>query len=137
MKQVFNDNSIHKMKQLFVPFFVHFYCTFCALCLLLLFWIFFLWKILLSSQNKVFMADPNYIKEMQINWESFVVVRDKKFHVEIRVFFIWSFLTCLVDLVSKMLSSVSICYNNYKSEQWKRYLKHTVKAYFCYYHTLF
>ena len=33
---------------------------------------------LLSSQNEIFKADLNYIKEMQINWESFVVVRDKK-----------------------------------------------------------
>ena len=41
---------------------------------------------LLSSQNKVFSADPNYIEEMQINWEAFVIVRNRKFHVEIRLF---------------------------------------------------
>ena len=32
-----------------------------------------------SSQNKVFRTDPNYVKEMQMNWESFVTVRDKNF----------------------------------------------------------
>ena len=59
---------IFKMKELFVPFFVHFSCTL----------------------DKMF---PNYIKEMQINWKSFVIVRDTKFHIEIRVFwmFIWLF----------------------------------------------
>ena len=39
----------------------------------------------LSSQNKVIRVDPNYIKEIQINWESFVIIRDKKFHVKIRI----------------------------------------------------
>ena len=66
---------------------------------------------LLSSQNKVFRADPNYIQKMQINWENFVIVREKEFHVETRV----SSMTCLfelfltrrLDLVSKMFSSVS------------------------------
>ena len=37
--------------------------------------------------------------------------------------FIWSFLTTLLDLVSKMFSSVSICYNNYEREGSKRKLK--------------
>ena len=46
------------------------------------------------SQNKVFRSDLNYIKEMQINWENFVTVRDKNIHVEIRVFI----MTCLFDL---------------------------------------
>ena len=32
----------------------------------------------LSSQNKVFREDRNYIKEMQFNWESFIIVRDKQ-----------------------------------------------------------
>ena len=49
---------------------------------------------LLSSQNTVFRADLNYIKEMQINWESLVIVRDKKFHAKIRIFL----MTCLCDL---------------------------------------
>ena len=30
-----------------------------------------------SCQNKVSMGGPNYIKEMEINWESFVFVREK------------------------------------------------------------
>ena len=41
---------------------------------------------LLSSQNKWFRADPNYIKEMEIKLENFAIVRDKKFPVEIRIF---------------------------------------------------
>ena len=49
---------------------------------------------ILSSENKVFWADPNYTEEMQINWESFVIVRDNKFHVEKRVIL----MTCLFDL---------------------------------------
>ena len=76
---------------------------------------------LLSSQKKGFRTDPNYIKEMKINWESFVIVRDKKFHVEIRVFLMTClselFLTCLLDLVSKMFNSVSFCYNSYERER--------------------
>ena len=59
------------------------------------------------SQTRVFRADPNYIKEMQINWESFDIVRDKKFHVEMRVFLTACifdlFLTCFLDLLSKIL----------------------------------
>ena len=65
------DISICKMKEHFVPFFVHFVCY--------LLWTFYSWKMLLSSQNKVFRADANCIKEMQINYESFVIVRNKKF----------------------------------------------------------
>ena len=85
MKQqnrVFIDNSICKMKELFAPFVK----TFCALCLLLILNLFSV-KMLLSSQNKVFRADPYYIKEMQINWES-LIIRDKKFHIEIRALLI-------------------------------------------------
>ena len=36
-----------------------------------------------SCQNEVFSADPNYIKEIQINWESLVFITDKKFHVQL------------------------------------------------------
>ena len=76
---------------------------------------------LLSSQNKAFRADLDYIKEIQINLESFVIVRDKKFHVELRAFLITClfdlFLTCLLDLVSKMFTSVSFSYNSYKRER--------------------
>ena len=35
------------------------------------------------------------IKEIQINWGSFVIVREKKIYVEIKVFL----LTCLIDLI--------------------------------------
>ena len=76
---------------------------------------------LLSTQNKAFRADLDFIKEIQINWESFVIVRDKKFHVELRAFLITClfdlFLTCLLDLVSKMFTSVSFSYNSYKRER--------------------
>ena len=84
------------MKELFVPFFVLILCTFSALCHFVgyLFWTFSPWIMLLSSQ-KVFRVDPNHIKEMQINWEDFAIVKDKKFHVEIRVFL----MTCRLDLV--------------------------------------
>ena len=76
---------------------------------------------LLSSTNKLFRADPNYIKEMQTNWETFVMERDKKFYLEIRVIL----MKCLfdlslmfhLDLVSKMFSSVSFSYKNYKRER--------------------
>ena len=65
--------------------------------------------------------DPNYIKEMKFNWENFVIVRNKKFHVEIRVFLMAClfdlFLTRLLDLVSKMFGSISFCYNNHEPEQ--------------------
>ena len=77
------------MKERFVPF----------VCYLI--WTYSPRKTLLSSQNKVFRADPNYIKEMHINLESFVIIRGKKFHVEIRV--LMFFLTCLLDLVSKII----------------------------------
>ena len=67
--------------------FVHFLCY--------LFWTFWMWKMLLSSQNKVFRADPHYIKEMHINLESIVIAKDKTFYVEI-----WAFLmTHLFDLL--------------------------------------
>ena len=43
------------------------------------------------------------------------------FHAEIRVFLMIClfdlFLTCVLDLVSKTFSSVSICYNNCKRER--------------------
>ena len=76
---------------------------------------------LLSSPNKLFRADPNYIKEIQINWETFVMERDKKFYLETRVIL----MKCLfdlslmfhLDLVSKMFSSVSFSYKNYKRER--------------------
>ena len=90
---------------------------------------------LLSSQNEIFKADLNYIKEMQINWESFVVVRDKKNYVEIRVilmsylfdlFFSFSF-----GFVSKMFSSGSFYSNNCKRERWnRRYEKAILKISF-------
>ena len=58
---------------------------------------------------------------MKFNWENFVIVRNKKFHVEIRVFLMAClfdlFLTCLLDLVGKMFSSISFCYNNHEPEQ--------------------
>ena len=63
---------------------------------------------LLSSTNKLFRADPNYIKEMQTNWETFVMERDKKFYLEIRVIL----MKCLFDL-----GSVSFSYKNYKRER--------------------
>ena len=76
---------------------------------------------LLSSQNKVFSADRNCIEEMQINWEAFVIVRNRKFHVEIRLFLMTHlfdpFSTCLLDLVSKIFSSVSFSYNDYERER--------------------
>ena len=34
----------------------------------------------------MFRGNPNYIKEVQFVCESFIIERDKKFHVEIRVF---------------------------------------------------
>ena len=103
MKQqnwVFIDNSVCKMKELFVPFSfalsVHF-----VVCYLFL--TFSQWKMRLSSQNKVFSEDSNYIEEMQISWENFVIVKDEKFRAEIRVFLITClfdlFLTCLLDLI--------------------------------------
>ena len=76
---------------------------------------------LLSSTNKLFRADPNYIKEMQTNWETFVMERDKKFYLEIRVILMKCLfdlgLTFHLDLVSKMFSSVSFSYKNYKRER--------------------
>ena len=77
---------------------------------------------LFSSQNKVFSGEPNYIKEMQINWESFVIVRDKQFNVEVRVFLMACLcelcLTCILDLVSKMFHFVItiISVNNEKDK---------------------
>ena len=97
MKQqnlVFIENSICKMKELFVPFSfalsVHF-----VVCYLFL--TFSQWKMRLSSQKKKKMLseDSNYIEEMQINWENLVIVKDEKFRVEIRDLF----LTCLLDLI--------------------------------------
>ena len=32
---------------------------------------------LFSSQNKVSLGSPTYSKEMEINWEGFVIVREK------------------------------------------------------------
>ena len=54
-------------------------------------------------QVKVFRVDPNYIKEA---WGSFVIISDKKLYVKVLLndMFIWSFLTCLLDLLSKMFS---------------------------------
>ena len=74
--------SICTVKEIIVPFFVHLLCIFGALCLLLI-WNLFSVKNASFKSNKVFRADPNYIKEMEINWESLVIVRDKKFHVKI------------------------------------------------------
>ena len=89
--RVFIDITIGKMEELFVPFLVHFLCIssvpyFEPSLREKYFWLFL-------CQNIVFKADPNYINEMQSNWESFVVVRDKKSHVEIRVFL----MICLLD----------------------------------------
>ena len=102
MKQhnwVFIDISICKIKDLFVPFFVNSLCT----LYVTYFELFSPWKMLLSSKNKVFRTDPNYIKKMHINWESSVIVRDKK-KFKIRVFFkslqqISDFLVFSVSLV--------------------------------------
>ena len=70
------------MKHFFVHFFMHFWCTFMHF-VYDLFLTFSSRKMLLSSQNKVFRADSNYMKEIQVSWGSFVIVSDKKFHVQI------------------------------------------------------
>ena len=78
MKQqnrAFIDISICKFKKLFVHFLVHFLCT----SSVTYFEPFLPWKMLLSRQNKVIRADPDYIKDVQINWKSFVIVKDKNF----------------------------------------------------------
>ena len=59
------------MKAFFLFFFVHLLCT--------LFATYF-------KSKKVLKADPDYIKKIQINWENFAIVRDKKIRVEIKVF---------------------------------------------------
>ena len=126
------DKEIKQQNKVFIDirtvkwmnFFCPFLCTFCTLAVLFvyyLFWTFSPWKMLLSCQNKVFRTDLNYFKEIQLNCKSFVIVRDKKFHVEIRVFLMTCLfdlsLMCLFDLVSNMLSLVSFCYNNYKRDR--------------------
>ena len=82
---------------------------------------------LLSSQNTVFRVDPNNIKEMQINWEKLIIIRDKTFHVKIKLFLMTCLfhliLTCLLDLVTKMFCSVYFCYKNYKRERGTTSLK--------------
>ena len=88
------------MKHFFVYFFMHFWCTFMHF-VYDLFLTFSSRKMLLSSQNKVFRADSNYMKEIQVSWGSFVIVSDKKFHVQISLLndmFIWSFLRVLLFL---------------------------------------
>ena len=40
-------------------------------------------KALFSSENKMFRADPNHVQEIQINCEYFVILIDRKFHLEI------------------------------------------------------
>ena len=89
--RVFIDIAISKMEELFVPFFVHFLCISTVPYFEPLLCEKYFWSFL--CQNIVFRADPNYINEMQINWESFVIIRDKKSHVEIRVFL----MICLLD----------------------------------------
>ena len=78
-----------KWKKLFVHFFMHFLCT-----LPVTYFEPFLGEKCFFQVKIEFRADRNYIKDMQINGESSVVVRDKKFHVEIRVLL----MTCLFDL---------------------------------------
>ena len=88
------------MKHFSVHFFMHFWCTFMHF-VYDLFLTFPPRKMLLSSQNKVFRADSNYMKEIQVSWESLVIVSDKKFHVQISLLndmFIWSFLRVLLFL---------------------------------------
>ena len=88
------------MKHFFVHFFMHFWCTFMHF-VYDLFLTFPPRNMLLSSQNKVFRADSNYMKEIQVSWESLVIVSDKKFHVQISLLndmFIWSFLRVLLFL---------------------------------------
>ena len=81
-----------KMKELFVR---PFQCTLCTLSLFVTcFEPFIREKILLSDENKVFRANLDNMKEIQINWVSFLIVRDQKCHVKIRVFL----MTCLFDL---------------------------------------
>ena len=76
---------------------------------------------LLSCQNEMFRADHNYIKEMQINWENFVIVRGKKKlcrdKTHINDIFISPFFNLLFGFVSKMFSSGSFCCNNCKCER--------------------
>ena len=71
------------MKEIFAPFLEHFLCTFCALCLLLISSLFSLKNA--SFNQSIQGSSHSYIKKMQNNLESVVIVRDKKFHVE-RVF---------------------------------------------------
>ena len=82
------------------------------------------WKLLLPSGINKFKANSSYdVKEIQINWESFPFARDKKFHCEIRIIVIKNslfYVTCLLNLLSKMSSSVSFSYNNCKNGIWKR-----------------
>ena len=88
------------MKHFFVHFFMHFWCTFMHF-VYDLFLTFPPRKMLLSSQNKAFKADSNYMKEIQVSWESLVIASDKKFHVQISLLndmFIWSFLRVLLFL---------------------------------------
>ena len=58
-----------------------------------------------SCQNEVFSADPNYNKEIQINWESLVFITDKKFHVQLTL--LWrrplSYRNQSIDLQSKSM----------------------------------
>ena len=49
----------------------------------------------LEQTPTIYYSSMTIKRKMQINWESFVIVRDKKFHVEIRVFLV----TCLFDLI--------------------------------------
>ena len=69
----------------------------------------------------MFRADHNYIKEMQINWENFVIVRGKKKlcrdKTHINDIFISPFFNLLFGFVSKMFSSGSFCCNNCKCER--------------------
>ena len=67
---------------------------------------------------------PTILRKIQINLESFVIVRNKKFHVEIRVFL----MTCLLDLVSKIFFNWDSLHGRLNShyEAWS-YNKKTLK----------
>lgn len=99
------------MKELFVPSFVQFLCNFCVKKRFLHEKCFFQFK------KKFFRVDPNYIKKMQTNWESFIIVREKIFQVEIRFFLV----TCLFVLLRCLLQFHFV--NYYWCGLWKRWLE--------------
>ena len=61
----------------------------------------------------MFKTDPDYIKKIQINWENFAIVRDKKNSCRNKSLLNDIFdlsLTFLFNLVSKVFSTVLFCY---------------------------